>query len=103
MLADQDVEPRVPGTDRPTWSDADERDIVATTTGTGPGSAAPTMSAGPASLADLSTLRRRLRAEVAGGLAPSCAADDDLERLLLTFEELSRTPCGTAVHPSRWR
>jgi signal transduction histidine kinase len=70
-------------------------------------SAAPTMSAEPATLPDLSTLRRRLRAEVAGGLAPACADDDDLERLLLTFEELvsnalrhGRPPVQVAVTPT---
>ncbi|MET0764527.1 MAG: ATP-binding protein [Blastococcus sp.] len=69
--------------------------------------AAPTMWAGPATLADLSTLRRRLRAEVAKGLAPACADDDDLERLLLTFEELTsnalrhgRPPVQVAVTPT---
>jgi signal transduction histidine kinase len=70
-------------------------------------SAAPTMWAEPATLADLSTLRRRLRTSVAEGLAPAYADDDDLERLVLTFEELTsnalrhgRPPVLVAVTPT---
>jgi len=65
------------------------------------------MWAGPATLADLATLRRRLRAAVTSGSAPTFSDDDDLERLLLAFEELAsnalrhgRPPVRVAVTPT---
>ena len=60
-------------------------------------SAASTMWAEPATLADLSTLRRRLRTSVAEGLAPAHTDEDDLERLVLTFEEIGRASCRERV------
>ena len=71
------------------------------------GSEASLMSGGPATPADLTALRRRLREAVTSGLAPACS-DDDLERLLLAFEELTsnalrhgRPPVRVAVTPTR--
>jgi two-component sensor histidine kinase len=71
------------------------------------GTDASPMWAGPATLADLATLRRRLRAAVTSGSAPTCSDDDDLERLLLAFEELAsnalrhgRPPVRVAVTPT---
>jgi signal transduction histidine kinase len=65
------------------------------------------MWAGPATLADLTALRRRLRAAVAAGSAPHCSDDADIERLLLAFEELAsnalrhgRAPVRVAVIPT---
>jgi hypothetical protein len=57
---------------------------------------------------DLAMLRRRLRRTAAAGWAPPGADDDDIEWLLLTFEELSsnalrhgRPPAGIAVNLTR--
>jgi signal transduction histidine kinase len=72
------------------------------------GSAASTVWAGPATPADVTALRKRLRTAVAEGLAPACdTGDDDRARLLLAFEELTsnalrhgRPPVRVAVTPT---
>src|SRR4051812_50130376 len=42
----------------------------------------------PTTLAELRALRMQLRADLENGSRPPGAADDDLDRLLLAFEEL---------------
>lgn len=61
----------------------------------------------PANLAELRVLRMRLRAELSDAGRPAGATDDDLDRLLLAFEELvsnglrhGRTPVEAAVTTS---
>ena len=66
-----------------------------------PGSNASTVWAGPATRADVTALRRRLRAAVAAGLAPAFSDDDDLERLLLAFEELVSNALRHGRPPAR--
>ena len=73
-----------------------------------PGSAVSTVWAEPATPADITALRKRLRRAVAEELAPACHnGDDDLDRLLLAFEELTsnalrhgRPPVRVAVTPT---
>jgi len=65
------------------------------------GSETSTVWAGPADLADLTILRRRLRAALADGLAPASSDRDDVERLLLTFEELASNALRHGRPPAR--
>lgn len=64
----------------------------------------PVWTGDPETPIDLAVLRRRLRTAAATGWAPPCADADDIEWLLLTFEELSsnalrhgRPPAHVAV------
>ena len=50
---------------------------------------------------DLAVLRRRLRRDAAAGFAPLGADDDDVEWLLLTFEELSSNALKHGHPPAR--
>jgi serine phosphatase RsbU (regulator of sigma subunit) len=72
-----------------------------------PGAAAPAepiLSGAPTTLAELRALRRQLRTALSGTGRPPGATDDDLDRLLLAFEELASNglrhggaPVGVAV------
>ncbi len=65
------------------------------------GSRTSTLWAAPADLADLTMLRRRLLATLADGLTPACGTHDDVERLLLTFEELASNALRHGLPPAR--
>src|SRR3954447_3024518 len=51
--------------------------------------------------ADLTGLRRRLRVAVAEGFAPAYTDDDDIERLLLAFDELISNALRHGSPPAR--
>jgi signal transduction histidine kinase len=51
--------------------------------------------------AELATLRRRLRVAVAEGLAPPATDDDDVERLVLAFDELVSNALRHGRPPAR--
>ena len=62
---------------------------------------APTWTGNPETPIDLAVLRRRLRQAAGAGFAPPGAAVDDIEWLLLTFEELSSNALRHGRPPAR--
>ena len=55
----------------------------------------------PTTLAELRSMRMQLRARVGGARLPSGAGEDDVERLLLSFEELVSNALRHAAGPVR--
>lgn len=61
----------------------------------------PAWTGDPQTPLDLALLRRRLRAAAAAGFSPPDGVDDDVEALLLTFEELSSNSLRHGRPPTR--
>lgn len=67
----------------------------------GDAGAHPAWTGDPETPLDLAVLRRRLRAAAAAGFSPPCAAVDDIEWLLLAFEELASNALRHGRSPAR--